>query len=149
MRSRAFAPTSSISFHAILALFCFLSLTGVGRSEDASPFLNVDAAACEKLNDINLQVGPPDAEIVAACAALSQGAVLGQRFSGGPGAMALALLGMVLVYAILGAPLRSVAGLTGFWTGRSARILSIETALALLLRAGVGFLILAILTLPF
>jgi hypothetical protein len=149
MRSRAFAPTSSISFGAILALFCFLSLTGAGRSEDSSPFLNVDAAACEKLDDINLQVGPPDAEIVAACAALHQGAVLGQRFSGGLGAMALALLGMVLVYATLGVPLRSVARLMGLATGRSAAVLSIETALTLLLRACVGFLILAILTLPY
>jgi hypothetical protein len=149
MRSRAFAPISSISFSAILALFCFLSLTGVGRSEDVSPFLNVDAAACDKLDDINLQVGPPDAEIVAACAALHQGAVLGQRFSGGPGALALALLGMVLVYATLGAPMRSVAGLMGHWTGRSVAILSTETALALLLRAGVGLLILAILTFPY
>ena len=148
-RFRAFAPTSSIAFRAILALFCFLSLTSIGRSEDASPFLNLDAAACEKLDDINLQVGPPDAEIVAACAALHQGAVLGQRFSGGLGVLALALLGMVLVYAALGAPLRSVAGLMGYATGRSAAILSIETALTLLLRAGVGFLILAILTLPY
>jgi hypothetical protein len=48
----------------MLALFCFLSLTGVGRSEDASPFLDVDAAGCEKLDDMNLQVGPPDAEIM-------------------------------------------------------------------------------------
>jgi hypothetical protein len=149
MRSRAFAPTASISFRAVLALFCFLSLTGVGRSDDPSPFLNLDAGACEKLDDKNLQVGPPDAEIVAACAALHQRAVLGQRFSGGPGAMALALAGMVLVYVVLGAPMRSVAGLIGLATGRSAAMLSIEAALALLLRAGVGFLILAILTLPY
>jgi hypothetical protein len=148
-RSRAFAPTSSIAFRAVLALFCFLILTSVGRSQDASPFLNLDAAACAQLDDINLQVGPPDAEIVAACAALHQGAVLGQRFSGGRGAVALALLGMVLVYTVLGAPLRSVARLMGHGTGRSAAILSIETALALLLRAGVGCLILAILTLPY
>ena len=44
---------------------------GLARAQEVSPFLNLDAGACDKLDDKNLQVGPPDADILAACAALS------------------------------------------------------------------------------
>jgi len=149
MRLGRFAPALPIMLGAIVALLCFLQLAGVVRAADLSPFLDLDAGACDRLDDRNLQVGPPDAEIVAACAVLRRGAILGQRFSGGPGASALALLGLVGVYAILGAPLRSVFGLIGRSAGRSVAVLSIETVLALCLRSGVGLLVLAILSLPF
>ena len=61
---------------SILALIGFLGSLSFARAK-RSPFLNLDAGACDKLEDKNLQVGPPDADIVAACAALHRGAVLG------------------------------------------------------------------------
>ena len=75
--------------------------------------------------------------------------MLGQRFSGGAAAWVVALLGVVLVYVVLGAPLRPVAGLLGRPTGNSKPTLVMEAALALLLRAGVAWLALAILTLHY
>jgi hypothetical protein len=152
MRLEALAATSPFRLGAILGALCwfgFVCLAGVARADDPSPFLNVDARACAQLDDRNLQVGPPDAEIVAACAAFGRGTVLGQHFSGGLGASALALLGVVLVYAVLGAPLRSAARLAGGAGGRSAAFLAFETALAFVLRAAVALLALAMLGLPY
>jgi regulator of protease activity HflC (stomatin/prohibitin superfamily) len=54
-----------------------LGCAGFARAENASPFLDLDADARAKLDDKNLQVGPPDEEIVQACAALSRRALLG------------------------------------------------------------------------
>jgi hypothetical protein len=133
----------------ILALIGFLGCLSFARAEDASPFLNLDAGACDKLDDKNLQVGPPDADIVAACATLHRGAVLGQRFSGGAGGIALLIAGLILSYAVFGVPLRSVACLLGRRSGRSTTVLSLEAGLALVLRAGVGLVILAILSRPY
>jgi hypothetical protein len=138
-----------IRIAAVLALIGFLGFVAFARAEDASPFLNLDAGACDKLDDKNLQVGPPDAEIVTACAALRRGAVLGQRFSSGPGGLAVLVAGLALTYAVLGVPLRSLAGLLGLGTGRSTAILWFEAALALVLRGCVGLLVLAILSRPY
>src|ERR1700690_4000988 len=112
-RPGRFAAASAIRSVAILALVGFVCVAHLARAQGVSPFLNLDAGACDKLEDKDLQVGPPDADIVAACAALRRGAVLGQRFSGGPGAIALLIAGLVLTYVVLGVPLRSVAGLLG------------------------------------
>jgi hypothetical protein len=149
MRHPGFAATSMIRLGSILALVCWLGWAGFARADEASPFLEIDAGACAKLDDKNLQVGPPDADIVAACAALSRRAVLGQKFSSGPGALALLITGAVLIYVVLGVPIRSVAGLLARPTGLSTAVLSIEAALALFLRAAVGLAALAILSLPF
>jgi hypothetical protein len=132
-----------------VGLVGLLGVASLARAQDVSPFLSLDAGACDKLDDKNLQVGPPDADIVAACAALRRGSVLGQRSSGGPGGVALLVAGLVLTYVVLGVPLRSVAGLLGRASGRSTAILSLEAGLALVLRAGVGLLVLAVLSVPY
>lgn len=149
MKARWLALASSILRGALLTLLCFFAFAGFVRAADVSPFATVDAAACEKLDDKNLQVGPPDAEIVEACAALRRSAVFGQSFSGGPGALALALFGMVLVYAAFGVPMRSIAGLMGRFGGRTIGAMSIETALGLILRGVIGLLLVVILSLPY
>jgi hypothetical protein len=143
------ATASAIRIAAVAALVGLLGAASLALAQDASPFLNLDAGACDKLDDKNLQVGPPDADIVAACAALRRGAVLGQRFSGGPGAIALLIAGLALTYFVLGVPLRSVAGLLGRARGRSTTMLALEAGLALVLRAGVGLTVLALLSLPY
>jgi hypothetical protein len=143
------ATASAIRIAAVVALVGFLGVASLARAQDASPFLNLDAGACDKLDDKNLQVGPPDADIVAACAALRRGAVLGQRFSGGPGGIALLFAGLALTYFVLGVPLRSVAGLLGRASGRSTTMLALEAGLALVLRAGVGLMVLALLSVPY
>jgi hypothetical protein len=148
-RRHGLAAVRPFRIASFLALIGFLGFVSFARAEDVSPFLNLDAGACDKLDDKNLQVGPPDADIVAACAALHRGAVLGQRFSGGPGGLALLVAGLVLTYAVIGVPLRSVAGLMGRAGGRSTALLSLETPLALVLRGCVGLAILAILSLPY
>jgi hypothetical protein len=148
-RRHKLAAAPPIRIASILALIGFLGFVGFARAEDVSPFLNLDAGACDKLEDKNLQVGPPDADIVAACAALHRGAVLGQRFSGGPEGLALLLAGLLLTYAVLGVPLRSVAGLMGRASGRSTALLSLEAPLAFVLRGCVGLVILAILSVPY
>jgi hypothetical protein len=58
---RRFGPGSDrlIRFGAILALIFGLGCAGLARAENASPFLDLDADACAKLDDKNLQVGPP------------------------------------------------------------------------------------------
>jgi hypothetical protein len=123
-RRHKLAAAPPIRIASILALIGFLGFVGFARAEDVSPFLNLDAGACDKLEDKNLQVGPPDADIVAACAALHRGAVLG-------------------------VPLRSVAGLMGRASGRSTALLSLEAPLAFVLRGCVGLVILAILSVPY
>jgi hypothetical protein len=143
------AAASAIRIAAVAALVGLLGVASLARAQDASPFLNLDAGACDKLDDKNLQVGPPDADIVAACAALRRGAVLGQRFSGGPGGIALLFAGLALTYFVLGVPLRSVAGLLGRASGRSTTMLALEAGLALVLRAGVGLMVLALLSVPY
>jgi hypothetical protein len=148
-RYAVFAAASAIRIAAVAALVGFLGVVSIARAQNVSPFLNLDAGACDKLDDKNLQVGPPDADIVAACSALRRGAVLGQRFSGGPGGIPLLVAGLVLVYLVLGVPLRSVAGLLGQASGRSTAMLSFEAGLALALRAGVGLLVLAVLRVPY
>jgi hypothetical protein len=148
-RRHEFAAAAPIRIASILALIGFLGFVSFARAEDVSPFLNLDAGACDRLEDKNLQVGPPDADIVAACAALHRGAVLGQRFSGGPGGLALLVAGLVLTYAVIGVPLRSVAGLLGRASGRPTALLSLEAPLAFVLRGCVGLMILMILSVPY
>ena len=148
-RRHELAAAPPIRIASILALIGFLGFVNFARAEDVSPFLNLDAGACDKLEDKNLQVGPPDADIVAACAALHRGAILGQRFSGGSGGLALLVAGLMLTYAVIGVPLRSVAGLLGRASGRSAALLSLEAPLAFVLRGCVGLVILAILSVPY
>ena len=143
------AAASAIRIAAVAALVGLLGAASLARAQDASPFLNLDAGACDKLDDKNLQVGPPDADIVAACAALRRGAVLGQRFSGGPGAIALLIAGLALTYFVLGVPLRSVVGLLGPTSGRSTAMLALEAGLALVLRAAVCLMVLALLSIPY
>jgi hypothetical protein len=143
------AAASAIRIAAVAALVGLLGAASLARAQDTSPFLNLDAGACDKLDDKNLQVGPPDADIVAACAGLRRGAVLGQRFSGGPGGIALLFAGLALTYFVLGVPLRSVAGLLGRASGRSTTMLALEAGLALVLRAGVGLMVLALLSIPY
>jgi hypothetical protein len=63
--------------------------------------------------------------------------------------LALSLLGFLLVYAALGAPMRCVAGLFGLAVGGSASTLWFETVLGLILRAAIGVAFLAVLSLPF
>ena len=149
MKARWLALASPILRGALLTLFCFFAFAGPAGAADVSPFTTVDAAACAKLDDKNLQVGPPDAEIVEACAALRRSQVFGQSFSGGPGALALALFGMVLVYAAFGVPMRSAAGLMERSGGRTTGAMSVETVLGLILRGLIGLLFLAILSLPY
>jgi hypothetical protein len=148
-RRNTIAAAWPIRVASILALIGLLGFVNFARAEDVSPFLDLDAGACDKLDDKNLQVGPPDAEIVAACAALHRGAVLGQRFSGGPGGLALLVAGLALTYAVIGVPLRSVAGLMGRASGRSTALLWAEAPLAFVLRGCVGLVILAILSVPY
>jgi hypothetical protein len=143
------AAASAIRIAAVAALVGLLGAASLARAQDASPFLNLDAGACDKLDDKNLQVGPPDADIVAACAALRRGAVLGQRFSGGPGGIVLLIAGLALTYFVLGVPLRSVAGLLGRASGRSTTMLALEAGLTLVLRAAVGLVVLALLSVPY
>jgi hypothetical protein len=147
--SGRFAAAFAILIVAIAALVGFVGVANLARAQDVSPFLNLDAGACDKLDDKNLQVGPPDADIIEACAALHRGAVLGQRFSGGPGAIALLVAGLVLTYVVLGVPLRSIAGLLERAGGRSTTMLSLEAGLAVVLRACVGLLALAVLRIPY
>jgi hypothetical protein len=138
-----------IRIAAVVALVGFLGVASLARAQDVSPFLDLDAGACDKLEDKNLQVGPPDTDIIEACAALHRGLVLGQRFSGGLGAFALLVAGLVLTYVVLGVPLRSVAGLLERASGRSITMLSLEAGLAVILRACVGLLVLAVLRIPY
>ena len=135
----------------VLAFLGLLASTGLARARagDASPFLAFDAESCAKLDDKNLQVGPPDAEMVTACAAFGRRAVLGQTFSGGPASVALLLAGAVLLYIVLGVPMRPVFGLLGRAGDRSSASLSIETAVIGFLRVGVAFAVLALLSAPF
>jgi hypothetical protein len=133
----------------ILALLCWLASAGLARADNPSPFLDLDAGACARLDDKNLQVGPPDADIVAACAAYGRRAVFGQRFDGGLPSLALLLAGAALVYVVLGVPIRPLAGLLGRGRSHSRAVLSLETVVIVLLRVGVAFAALAILSLPF
>jgi hypothetical protein len=71
------------------------------------------------------------------------------NLSGGPGAIALLIAGLVLTYVFLGVPLRSVAGLLERASGRPATMLSLEAGLAVVLRACVGLLALAVLGIPY
>jgi hypothetical protein len=148
-RPGRFTAASAIRIFAALALLGFVGVANPARAQETSPFLDIDAGACDKLDDKNLQVGPPDADIVAACAALRRGAVLAQRFSGGTRAIALLIAGLVLTYAVLGVPIRSVAGLMGRASGRSTTMLSLEAGLAIVLRACVGLVALAVLSIPY
>lgn len=148
-RLGGFAAGSAIRIAAVAALVGFLGVVGLAHAQNVSPFLNLDGGACDRLDDKNLQVGPPDADIVAACAALHRSSVLGQRFSGGPGAIALLIAGLVLTYVVLGVPLRSVAGLLGRASGGSTTMLSLEAGLALALRAGFSLVVLALLSIPY
>jgi hypothetical protein len=133
----------------MLALVCWLGWVGFARADQPSPFLQIDAESCAKLDDKNLQVGPPDADLVGACADLNRRAILGQKFSGGPGALALLVAGAILVYVVLGVPMRSVAGLLRKPTFRSTVVLSIETPVGVVLRLSAGLAALVILSLPF
>jgi hypothetical protein len=149
MTARWLALASPILRGVILTLFCLSAFAGLAHAADVSPFTNLDAGACEKLEDKDLQVGPPDTDIIEACAALRRSAVFGESFSGSPAALALALFGMALVHAVFGAPMRSVAGLLGRSGRRTIAVMSIETALGLALRGGIGLLLVAIFSLPY
>jgi hypothetical protein len=149
MRHPEYTSHSRVYLGAILALVCWLGWFGFARGDEPSRFLQIDAESCAKLDDKNLQVGPPDADLVVACADLNRRAILGQKFSGGPGALALLVAGAILVYVVLGVPMRSVAGLLGQPTSRSTVVLSIETPFALVMRLSAGLAALAILSLPF
>jgi hypothetical protein len=149
MRAARFSLASPILFLALLTVFSFFAAGGRASASDDSPFTTLDAAACEKLDDKNLHVGPPDAEIVEACDALRRSAVFSQRFSGGPPALALALFGMVLVYAAFGVPMRAMAGLMGRFGGRTIGALTIDAVLGVILRGAIGLLFVAILSLPY
>jgi len=140
---------AGIRIAAVVALVGFLGAASRARAQDVSPFVNLVAGACDQVDYKNMQVSPRDTDIVAACAALRRGAVLGQRFSGGPGAIALLIAGLVLTYVVLGVPLRSVAGLLERASGRSTTMLSLEAGLAVVLRACVGLLVLAVLRIPY
>lgn len=143
------AAALPIRVAATLALMVWLAFAGLAFAQEASPFLAVDAASCAALDDKNLQVGPPDADIVAACAEFHRGSVLGQKFSGGYFSLALLVVGLSLVYVALGVPVRPAALLMGRANSHSARVLAIGAALALVLRIGVALLALSVLTLPF
>ena len=130
-----------------LAIFCLFALFAPASAEDVSSFTNVDIAGCDRLDDIHLQVGPPDAEIVAACQALRRSMIFSQGFSGGPAALALSLLGIVLTYAVLGVPMRALAGLMGRPFGRTTAAMSIEAVLGLTLRGAIGLTLLVVLEL--
>ena len=149
MKVRWLAPASPNLRGVLLTLLCLFALAGLAGAADVSPFTALDAGACAKLEDKNLQVGPPDADIIEACDALRRSAIFGQSFSGGVGELALALFGMVLVYAAFGVPMRSMAGLMGRSRGRTIGAMLIETALGVVLRGGFGLLFTAILGLPY
>ncbi len=149
MRMRRGFAAMPIRICAALALLSLFAFTGVARAAEGSPFLNLDAGACDTLDDKNLQVGPPDEEIVAACASLHRRAVFGQKFSGGPLALGLSLFGFALVYAMLGAPMHGVAGLLGLGVSRPTKMLWIEAAIGPVVRAAIGVAFLAVLALPY
>jgi hypothetical protein len=130
-------------WRALAIVFCLFSHCAAARADDLFSFTNVDIAGCDRLDDIRLQVGPPDAEIVAACRALRRSMVFSQSFSGGPAALALSLLGIVLTYAVLGVPMRALTGLMGRRFGRTTSAMTIEALLALTLRGAIGLLLLA------
>jgi hypothetical protein len=134
---------------ALPALLCLFLFCHSSRAAEVSPFLDLDAGACEKLEDKNLQVGPPDAEIVAACAGLTRSRVFNQKFSGGPGALAFALVGMVLVYGVFGVPMRSIAALFRRSSDRLGATLPLTALLSLLVRCIIGLAFVAILALPY
>jgi hypothetical protein len=129
-------------WRALAIVFCLFSLCAAARADDLFSFTNVDIAGCDRLDDIRLQVGPPDAEIVAACRALRRSMVFSQGFSGGPAALALSLLGIVLTYAVLGVPMRALTGLMGRPFGRTTSAMTIEALLGLTLRGAIGLLLL-------
>ncbi|HXZ15017.1 MAG TPA: hypothetical protein VEH77_03450 [Roseiarcus sp.] len=133
---------------AALAFVCWLGLAPT-RADEASPFLQVDAASCAELEDKNLHVGPPDEDMVAACAALARRSALGQRVPTAPASLALLVVGAALVYAVLGAPIRAVAGLIGVKTERPKSVLAIGAPLAIVLRGLACAAILAVLSLPY
>jgi hypothetical protein len=130
-------------WRALAVVFCLFSLCAAARADDLFSFTNVDIAGCDRLDDIHLQVGPPDAEIVAACRALRRSMVFSQSFSGGPAALALSLLGIVLTYAVLGVPMRALTRLMGRPFGRTTSTMTIEVLLGLTLRGAIGLLLLA------
>jgi hypothetical protein len=125
-------------------LFCLFALCAPASADDISPLTNLDTGACDRLEDIHLQVGPPDAEIVAACQALRRSMIFSQSFSGGPWAFVLSLIGIVLTYAAFGVPMRALAGLMGRPVGRTMAAMSIEALLGLALRSIIGLLALVI-----
>lgn len=135
---------------ALAILVCLFALCAPARADDVSPFTSLDSGVCDKLEDIQFQVGPPDAEIVAACQALRRSKIFSQSFSGGPAELALSLVGMVLTYGLFGVPMRALAGLMGRPVGRTKAAMSIEAPLGLALRGAIGLLLLVILELlPF
>ncbi len=149
MRRFGFAGRFAIRLMLVVTLLSGFAKGDLARADNESPFLAPNPEACAQLDDKNLQVGPPDAEIVAACAALSRRAVLGQRFEGGLVSFALLLAGVLLIYLVLGVPMRPVYGLLGGEGRRATVRLCFETALLCLLRAGAALAILALLSLPF
>jgi hypothetical protein len=144
-------PISSKAFWRTLALFfCLFTFCGRASADDSSPFTNLDAGVCDTLEDIHLQVGPPDAEIVAACHALRRSKVFSQSFSGSAAELALSLVGIALTYVVFGVPMRALAGLMGAPVGRSRAAMTIEALLGVALRGALGLLLLVILQLlPF
>jgi hypothetical protein len=139
--SRLSSATPTLWPALVIVLFLF-QLCAPASADDLYSFTNVDVAGCDRLDDIHLQVGPPDAEIVAACRALRRSMIFSQSFSGGPAALALSLLGVVLTYAVLGAPMRALAGLMGRPFGRTTSAMTIEAMLGLMLRGAIGLLLL-------
>jgi hypothetical protein len=149
MRRLGFAARFPSRLMLVVTLLSWFAQGDIARADKESPFLAANPEACAQLDDKDLQVGPPDAEILAACAALSQRAVLSQRFAGGLVSFALLIAGVVLIYVVLGVPMRPVYCLLGGGGRRATARLSFETALLGLLRAGVAFSILTLLSLPF
>ena len=119
------------------------------KSQESSPFSTIDAAACAKLDDKNLQVGPPDEEIVASCEALRRSAIFSQSFQGGPAALVFAIFGMILAYAVYGVPIRAVTALISQSGPGSAVGAATRAVVALLLRGSVAIVILTLLSVPY
>lgn len=125
---------------------CFRSLSQRNAAEHADAPDSAMADACDAVH------GDADAawvRLTQLWQPRTPGAAAAPSLGKGPGWAALAVVGMVLVYALLGAPMRSAAGLAGFPVRRPQAVLVIGTALALLGRGAIALLAFALLGLPF
>lgn len=125
---------------------CFRSLSARNAAEHADAPDSAMADACDAVH------GDADAawvRLTQLWQPRTPGAAAAPSIGTGPGWAALAFLGTVLVYGLLGAPMRAAAGLMRFPVGRPRAVLVIGTALALVARTVAAFLAFALLGLPF